>query len=151
MMIFSSSTFGAEEYSFFYWIFYLFTFQMLSLFPISPPEIPYPIPLLHGSIRVLPPPTHSLLTALTFPYTGPSSCPPIDARKGHPLLHMWQKPLVPPCVLLVLLVGPWELWGVLFGSYCCSSHGVATPFSSFSPIANLLCIFILFVKFTTVL
>ena len=32
------------EVKIFYWIFYLSTFQMLSHFPVSPPETPYPIP-----------------------------------------------------------------------------------------------------------
>jgi len=47
---------------FFYWIFFYFTFQMLSPFPVSPLEIPYPMPsplLLWGCFPH--PPTHSLL------------------------------------------------------------------------------------------
>ena len=46
---------------FFYWLFYLFTFQMLSSFPVSPLKTPFPSPspcLYEGS----PPPTQ--LTAL---------------------------------------------------------------------------------------
>ena len=44
----------------FYWIFCLFTFQMLFPFPISahPPETPYPIP--PPSAEDVPPPTHQL-------------------------------------------------------------------------------------------
>ena len=42
------------------WIFYLFTFQMLSPFPVSPLQTPYPIPPYPASMRVLPhPSTHS--------------------------------------------------------------------------------------------
>ena len=57
----------------FYWIFSLFIFQMLSPFPVSPPQTPYPILPLPASMRVLPhPPNHSCLPALAFPYTAAS-------------------------------------------------------------------------------
>jgi hypothetical protein len=63
--------FDLDPSVFFYWVFSLFTFQMLSPFQISLPETPYPIPLPHASIRVLPHlPTHSYLPILAFPYTG---------------------------------------------------------------------------------
>jgi hypothetical protein len=45
----------------FYWLFYLFTFQMLSSFPISPPQAPYhlsPSPCLYEGA---PPPAHPTL------------------------------------------------------------------------------------------
>jgi hypothetical protein len=51
------------------WIFYLYTFKMLSPLSVSPlnPPIPSSTPV---SMRVLLyPPTHSHLTALAFPYT----------------------------------------------------------------------------------
>ena len=52
-------------------IFYVFTFQMLSPFLISPLETSYPIPPPCASMGALPlPPTHSHLTSLAFPYTG---------------------------------------------------------------------------------
>jgi hypothetical protein len=61
-------------FTLFYWIFYLFTFQMLTAFPISHPEIPYPINLPLASMKVFPnPPTHSCLPTLAFPYTGASA------------------------------------------------------------------------------
>ena len=64
------------------WIFYLFTFQMLSLFLVSSLQTPYPIPHYPASIRVLPnPPTHSCLTALAFLYTRASS---LHRTKGLP-------------------------------------------------------------------
>ena len=50
---------------YFYYIFSLFTFQMLSAFLVSSLKIPYPLPT--------PPahqPTHSCFLALAFPYTG---------------------------------------------------------------------------------
>jgi hypothetical protein len=52
--------------------FYLFTFQMLSPFPVFPLETPYiiPLPLL---LRMPPLLIPSLLTALAFLYTGASS------------------------------------------------------------------------------
>ena len=44
---------------------------MLSPFPVSPPEPPFPIPHPPASVRMfLLPPTHSNLTALAFLYTG---------------------------------------------------------------------------------
>ena len=47
---------------------------MLSPFPVSPQETPYPILPLPGFMRVLPhPPTYSHFTALSFPYTLASS------------------------------------------------------------------------------
>jgi hypothetical protein len=54
------------------WLFYLFTFQMLSSFPFSPLQIPYPIspfPFYEG----VPPSIHSHLTTLPFPDTGAAS------------------------------------------------------------------------------
>ena len=76
----------------FYWIFYLFTFQMLSPFLISPPETPYPISPIPASIRVCPQlSTHSYLPTLTLghqAFTEPGNSSPIDARQGHPLLHI---------------------------------------------------------------
>jgi hypothetical protein len=39
------------------------------------------------------------------------------------------EPWVPPCVLFGWWFSPWELWGVLVGSYCSSSYRAANPFS----------------------
>jgi hypothetical protein len=67
---------------YFYWVFYLFTFQMSS-FSVSPPQTPYSIPLTPPSMRVLLHPfTHLHLTSLAFPYTGASS---LHRTKGHPI------------------------------------------------------------------
>jgi hypothetical protein len=68
--------------SIFYWIFYLFTFQMLFPFPVSPLQTPYCILTLtlllweSNSLFHLPHspgPTHYHLTALAFLYTEASS------------------------------------------------------------------------------
>jgi hypothetical protein len=81
---------------FFFWIFYLFTFQMLSPFLVSPPETSYPILPPPDSMRVIPthPPTpasphwHSpTLGHWAFP--GPRASFLMDVWQGHPLLHMW--------------------------------------------------------------
>jgi hypothetical protein len=74
-------------------IFSLFTFQMLSPFPVYPLETPYIIPTPPASMRVfLYPHIHSCLPALPLPYTESSSLhrtsPPSDAQQGHPLLHL---------------------------------------------------------------
>ena len=64
------------------WIFSLFTFQMLTPFPVSPLQTPYPIPPYPASMRVLPhPPTHSCLTSLAFLYTEASN---LHRTKGLP-------------------------------------------------------------------
>ena len=70
-------------------------------------------------------------------FTGTRASPPIDAQQGHPLLHMQLEPWVPPCVLFAWWFSPWELqgWG-LVGRYCCSSYGVANPFSSLGPFSS---------------
>ena len=55
---------------------------MLSLFPVSPLQIPYSIPPYPASMRVLSHPlTHSCPTALAFLYTGASS---LHRTKGLP-------------------------------------------------------------------
>jgi hypothetical protein len=52
---------------FFNWIFYLFTFQMLSAFPVSPQENPYHILPLPNSVRVL---HHPPTDPIPPPYPG---------------------------------------------------------------------------------
>jgi hypothetical protein len=98
---------------FFYWIFSLFTFQMLSPFLVSPPETPCPIYLPPASMRVLPPttqpPSHPPLPSLpgippTLGHraiTGPRTSSPVDAQQGNPLLHMWLESWVPRVYSLV--------------------------------------------------
>jgi hypothetical protein len=112
-------------------------------FPISPLEALYPIPPPPASMRVLPyPPTHSFLPTLAFPYIGASSLHRTNGLSSHwqgcSLLHMWLEPWVNPYVIFDWWFSPWDL-GVgagLVGWYCCSSYGVANPFSSFSPFSN---------------
>jgi hypothetical protein len=56
---------------FFYWVFSLFTLQVLSTVFVFPPETLYPIPALPASMKVLPhAPNHSHNTALAFTCTG---------------------------------------------------------------------------------
>jgi hypothetical protein len=47
-------------FSYFYWLFYLFTFQVLSPFPVSPPQAPMPSPSTHCLYESAPPPAHTL-------------------------------------------------------------------------------------------
>ena len=107
----------------FYWLFYLFTFQMLS--PPLPgflskknsyPILPLPSLFIWGCSPTHPP-THSCLTALEHSSmlrqqasTGPRASPPIDVWQGHPLLPMRLEAWVPPCVLFGWRFSPWELW-----------------------------------------
>jgi hypothetical protein len=60
----------------FYWLFYLFTFLMVSPFSVSPSQPPSPSP---ASMMVLShPPTHPLLGHRAS--TGPRASPPMDAK-----------------------------------------------------------------------
>ena len=103
----------------FYWLFYLFTFQILSLLLVFSQQTPYPYSyplLLWGcSPTNLPTPTslpyHSPMVGHQA-FTGPSTSPPPDARQDYPLLHMRLKPWVTPCVLFGWWFSLWELWGV---------------------------------------
>jgi hypothetical protein len=81
---------------FFFFIFSLFTLQMLSPFQVPPQNsLSHPLPC---SYEGVPPPTHPLLPTLGhWPFTGPSTSPPIDAQQGHPLLHMQPVPCVSMC------------------------------------------------------
>jgi hypothetical protein len=102
----------------FYWIFSLFTFQMLSLFPVPLPPgniLPHPpSPLLlwrcssTHSPTPTSPPSIPLHWGIYWAFIGPSTSPPIDAWQGHPLLHMQLE----PCVLLCWWLSPWVFWGI---------------------------------------
>jgi hypothetical protein len=98
-------------------IFYVFTFQLLSPFPVSPLEHPYPISPSPAFMRVLPlppiptsPPWHSSILG-NQAFTRPKASPPIDARQCHPPLHLQLEPWVPSFVLFGWLFRTWELWG----------------------------------------
>jgi hypothetical protein len=74
-----------------------FTFQMLSPFLFSTPEIPYPLP-------PAPQPTHSHSWSWHSPilghrtFRGPRASHPIDDCLAHPLLHIQLDPQVSLCV-----------------------------------------------------
>ena len=93
----------------FYWMFYLFMFQMFSPFLVSSsqkPPIPFSLPLLPwlcSSTHYTPtsPPSIPLHWGIYQAFLGPSTSPPIDAWQGRPLLHMH------PCVLLGWWLNPW--------------------------------------------
>jgi hypothetical protein len=100
----------------FYWIFSLFTFQILFPFPVSPPETPYPIPPPPASMQVLPthPPTLPPGPGIAHWGIEPSQeqgPPPIDALQGHHPLHIWLELWIPPCLLFGWWFSPWQLWG----------------------------------------
>ena len=63
---------------YFYWLFYLFTFQMLSVFPVSSPQTAYPILPPMGVLPYSPTYTISMLGHQAS--TGPRGSPPIDSR-----------------------------------------------------------------------
>jgi hypothetical protein len=68
-------------------------------FPSENPPIPSPLPLLTN------PPTLASLS-WHFPalghqaFTGPRASPLTGVPQGHPLLHMWLEPLIPPMCTL---------------------------------------------------
>ena len=113
---------------FFYWLFYLFTFQMLSPFPVFPPQPPYSIsPLLLWGCS---PPTHSCLLppqGPLFPLMPDKAILCYICSWSHGSHHVYS------------LVGgwfsPWDLWesGWLILLFF---YGVANPFSSFSHFPN---------------
>jgi hypothetical protein len=71
----------------FYCLFYLFTFQMWPLYPVSPPQIPYCLPTSPVSMRLLPHPlSHSHISALAFTCAGP-----LTQDQGDPLPQMPDK------------------------------------------------------------
>jgi hypothetical protein len=104
---------------FFYWILSLFILEILSPFPVPPPEIPYLFSPPLASMRVFPhPPTHSCFSVLVFPYTGALS---LHRTKG--LFSHWcpTRPssatyvagaMSPSMVFLGWWFSPWKLWGV---------------------------------------
>jgi hypothetical protein len=101
-------------------IFYLFIgyflylhFKCYSLFQSSPQNfLCHPPPL--ASMRVYPHPPTPDSPPWHFPtlghwvFTGQRTSPPIDDQQGHPLLHLWLEPWVPPCVLFGWWHSPWE-------------------------------------------
>ena len=96
---------------------------MLSPFP---PNTPYPI--------LLPPAhqtTHSRFPVLAFPYTGISILHRTKGLFSHLCLT---RPSSATYVWLV--VYSLGALGVLVGSYCCSSYGAASSFSSFGPFCS---------------
>jgi hypothetical protein len=121
--------------AFFYWIFSLFTFQMISPFQVSPPEILYFIPAPHASMRVLPPP-HPLTPAF-LPWhsptqehrtpSGPRAASATDIQQCHALPHLWLKPWVPPCVFFNWWSTPRELQGIWAVDTISAPMGLQTP------------------------
>jgi hypothetical protein len=113
----------------FYWILYIFTFQVLSHLLVSPLEPSSPT---HSPIY---PATPTSLTGHSptlgyLAFTGPSASPPIDARKCQLMLYMQPKPLFPICVIFSCSFSPWDLLGGgggMVGWYCCSSYEAANP------------------------
>jgi hypothetical protein len=74
-------------------------------------QVPYPTTSLSSlpfaSMRVLPHLSRHHQTS-----TGPRASPPIAARHGYPLLHMYLEPWIPPGTLLGWWSSPWEHWVV---------------------------------------
>jgi len=127
---------------FFYWIFFICIPNVIS-FPGFLSINPHPIPPHSSFIRVFPhPSTHPLPpvslswyspTLRHWTLTWPRTSPPIDARQGHPLLHMQLEPWVYPCVLFEWWFSLWELWGfgwliLLFFLWGCKPHQLFQSF-----------------------
>jgi hypothetical protein len=110
---------------------------MLSPFPISPLKTPYPIPPPPSSMTVLP--IHPVITLHwgIEPSQDQEPLLPLMPNKDT-LCYIccWSPGLFHVYPLVVGLVPGSSGGGGLFGWYCCSSYGVANPFSSFSPSSN---------------
>ena len=116
-----------------------FKYCLLSPFPISPPRVVHPVPLPFASKRVLP----YLPSLPTYPHpfhlpqhqvsTGLRASSPTGVRQGSLLLHMCQGAMDYTHGWWLTL---WELPRVRVSLYCCSSYGVAIPFSSFNFSSN---------------
>ena len=84
-------------------LFFIYISNVIS--PLPQPSIPFPLLLLlWGCVLThLPTPTSLPLHSPTLghqAFMGPRASSPVDARQGHhPLLHIWQEPWVPQCVL----------------------------------------------------
>jgi hypothetical protein len=114
-----------------------FLYLHLFTFPGFPSKIFYPLPL--PLLTNPPTPTSYPWYSPTLghrAFTGPRDSPPIDDRLGHPLLHIQLEPWVPPWVLFGWQFSPWELWGILVSSSCCSLHGTTNHFSSLGPFSS---------------
>jgi hypothetical protein len=90
---------------------FLFTFQMLSPFLVSPLKTPIPssVSLFTNPLTLASWLWHYLILGHRN-FTGPRASPPIDDQLGHPLLHMQLEPQVPPCVFFGWWFSPRELW-----------------------------------------
>ena len=122
----------------FSWLFYLFTFQMLSPSWSSLQKSPTPS-LFIASMRVLlHPPTYSYLTAVASPCTGASSFHRTKDLFSH-WCHISQYSgtyvaggMDTSKYTIWLVVLSLETLRGLVSWYCCSSNGVAIPFSFFN-------------------
>jgi hypothetical protein len=107
---------------------------MLSPFLISPLKIPYPIPPPPASMRVVPPPIHSI----PLPYSGiPLHWGIKSSQNQEPLL-----PLMSHKAILYYIFGwrhgflfgwwfsPWELWGVWLVDIVVPPMKLQTPSAS---------------------
>jgi len=109
--------------TFFNWIFYVFTFQMLSPFLVPHP---LPIPLLLWGCS----PTH---TPTSTPWHSPTLGIKQPRAKGFSShwcptrLHMQLEPWIPPCVLFVWWSSPWEFWGFWLVNIVVLPIGLQTP------------------------
>ena len=106
--------------------FHSFTSQMISHFEFTPPQNPYPTPslssLTFASMRVL----HPLSCPRVSNLHRTRASPPIAVRQGHPLLHMYLEPWLPPCTLLGWWSSPWEHW-VIWPADVVLPMGLQTP------------------------
>jgi hypothetical protein len=119
----------------FYWLFYLFTFHILSPSPVSPLQAPCPFSPSSCFYEGVPPhsPLTHCLTTLAFPYSGSSSLhrtkslPSHWCQTSHRQLPIHLEPWVPNVYSLVGGLVPGNPWGVWLVDSVVLPIGLRTP------------------------
>jgi hypothetical protein len=117
---------------------------MVSPFPVSPPQAPYPLLPPCCLCEGAPPLTHLLLPQhprgpLSWVIKPPQEqgAPPQWCQIRQSSATYAAGAMGTPCLLWLVLCYSGSFWGeALVGWYCCSSYEFANPFSSCSPCPN---------------
>ena len=100
-------------YVFIFFNFYYFLYLHFKCYPLSWFHL-WNRPILSFLPLITNPPTPASLSLHSSKmghqaFSGPRASLPIDAKQGHPLLHMQLEPSVPPCVFIGWWFRLWQL------------------------------------------